>query len=147
MLRHGMLSPNSKLLPQLEQDSTRLSILSSSSYLSNASNISLKSIASTSSKHPKDARDTPQRRVRHRDGRLLKGGIGLTTGLGWSDRSVPLLFFSRLHSRIPPPRRGGVWFARGTHLSGLHSAVLASGDGWDQRKRRAGWMHEAYMFG
>ena len=25
-------------------------------------------------------------RVGHRDGRLLRGGIGLTTGLGWSDR-------------------------------------------------------------
>lgn len=33
----------------------------------------------------KDERDTPMRRVRHRDGRLLRGGIGLTTGLGWSD--------------------------------------------------------------
>ncbi|KAG9313735.1 hypothetical protein JVU11DRAFT_6089 [Chiua virens] len=88
MLRHGMLSPNSKLLPQLEADTTRLSImsdLSSSSRISNMSNVSLKSMASTSSKHPKDARDTFQRRVRHRDGRLLQGGIGLTTGLGWSD--------------------------------------------------------------
>ena len=36
----------------------------------------------------KDERDTPMRRVRHRDGRLLRGGIGLTTGLGWSDRWV-----------------------------------------------------------
>lgn len=26
--------------------------------------------------------------MRHRDGRLLRGGIGLTTGLGWSDRWV-----------------------------------------------------------
>lgn len=34
----------------------------------------------------KDERDTIRRRVRHRDGRLLRGGIGLTTGLGWSDR-------------------------------------------------------------
>jgi hypothetical protein len=34
----------------------------------------------------KDERDTTRRRVRHRDGRLLRGGIGLTTGLGWSDR-------------------------------------------------------------
>lgn len=33
----------------------------------------------------KDQRDTPQRRVRHRDGRQLKAGMGLTTGLGWSD--------------------------------------------------------------
>jgi hypothetical protein len=41
----------------------------------------------------KDDRDTPMRRVRHRDGRLLRGGIGLTTGLGWSDRWV-FMFFS-----------------------------------------------------
>ena len=34
----------------------------------------------------KDERDTLTRRVRHRDGKLLRGGIGLTTGLGWSDR-------------------------------------------------------------
>ena len=40
----------------------------------------------------KDERDTPMRRVRHRDGKLLRGGIGLTTGLGWSDRSVEYLF-------------------------------------------------------
>ena len=33
----------------------------------------------------KDERDTVKRRVRHRDGKLLRGGIGLTTGLGWSD--------------------------------------------------------------
>ena len=105
MLRHGMLSPNSKLLPQLERDPTRLSIMSSASYVSNASNVSLKSTTSTCSKHPKDARDTPQRRVRHRDGRLLKGGIGLTTGLGWSDRLVPS------HSLLV-----GVWFSGGTHV-------------------------------
>jgi len=40
----------------------------------------------------KDERDTPHRRVRHRDGKLLRGGIGLTTGLGWSDRWVSLVF-------------------------------------------------------
>lgn len=46
----------------------------------------------------KDDRDTLKRRTRHRDGRLLRGGVGLTTGLGWSDRCVnvsPLHFFSR----------------------------------------------------
>ena len=42
----------------------------------------------------KDDRNTPMRRVRHRDGRLLRGGIGLTTGLGWSDRYVLCLFIS-----------------------------------------------------
>ncbi|KAG6336399.1 hypothetical protein ID866_2693 [Astraeus odoratus] len=94
MLRHGMLSPNSKLLPRADDATVRMSIvsdvsqLSSVSYFSNASNVSLMSNASTSSKHLKDARDTPRRRTRHRDGKLLKGGIGLTTGLGWSDRWV-----------------------------------------------------------
>jgi hypothetical protein len=36
----------------------------------------------------KDERHTSMCRVRHRDGKLLRGGIGLTTGLGWSDRCV-----------------------------------------------------------
>ncbi|KAG6907195.1 hypothetical protein DXG01_010008 [Tephrocybe rancida] len=72
MMRHGLLSPRSKLVappPITGRDSVA-------------------SLASTTSKssHPlKDARDTAKRRVRHRDGRLLAGGIGLTTGLGWSD--------------------------------------------------------------
>ena len=34
----------------------------------------------------KDERDTPMQRVGHRDNQLLKGGFGLTTGLGVSDR-------------------------------------------------------------
>jgi hypothetical protein len=42
----------------------------------------------------KDTRDTPMRRTRHRDGKL-KGGVGLTTGLGWSDRSV--LYFNHYY--------------------------------------------------
>ena len=40
----------------------------------------------------KDERDTVTRRVRHRDGKLLRGGIGLTTGLGWSDRYFKICF-------------------------------------------------------
>lgn len=36
----------------------------------------------------KDERDTERRRRRHRDGKLLREGLGLTTGLGWSDRCV-----------------------------------------------------------
>ena len=36
----------------------------------------------------KDERDTLVRRRRHRDRKLLLGGLGLTTGLGWSDRLV-----------------------------------------------------------
>jgi hypothetical protein len=44
----------------------------------------------TKSGMAKDERDTPMRHVRHRDGKFLRGGIGLTTGyrLGWSDRCV-----------------------------------------------------------
>ena len=34
----------------------------------------------------KDERDTVIHRVRHRDGKLLSGSIGLTTGLGRSNR-------------------------------------------------------------
>ncbi|KIM64690.1 hypothetical protein SCLCIDRAFT_615029 [Scleroderma citrinum Foug A] len=116
MLRHGMLSPNSKLLPQPSfgvDPTSRMSIvsdvsqLSSASFLSNASNLSLSSNISTSSKHLKDARDTPKRRTRHRDGKLLKGGIGLTTGLGWSDsedEDAPSALTRRL-SRLVLTRR------------------------------------------
>lgn len=92
MLRHGLLSPHSKLLPAPPPDPSRLSIASQASLqsnlstFSNHSDASLVTNSSTGSKHPKDSRDTPSRRVRHRDGRLLRGGIGLTTGLGWSDR-------------------------------------------------------------
>ncbi|PFH53516.1 hypothetical protein AMATHDRAFT_54668 [Amanita thiersii Skay4041] len=78
MVRDGLLSPSSKVLPQtqrLSQDS-RSSIYSVAS--SGASII-------TKSGVMRDERDTPMRRHRHRDGRLLRGGVGLTTGLGWSD--------------------------------------------------------------
>ncbi|KAG1855631.1 hypothetical protein DFJ58DRAFT_745442 [Suillus subalutaceus] len=91
MLRHGLLSPHSKLLPSSPPAPNRLSIASNlsqaslKSNFSNQSDASLLTNSSTGSKHPKDSRDTPGRRVRHRDGRLLRGGIGLTTGLGWSD--------------------------------------------------------------
>lgn len=54
----------------------------------------------------KDERDTPTRRVRHRDGRLLAGGIGLTTGLGWSDRCV---FYSAIFSFVEWVLYVGVW--------------------------------------
>ena len=37
----------------------------------------------------RDPRDTERRRVRHRDQQLLRAGMGLTTGLGWSDRCAP----------------------------------------------------------
>ncbi|KAI6133736.1 hypothetical protein EV401DRAFT_1883333 [Pisolithus croceorrhizus] len=42
----------------------------------------------TSSKHLKDLRDTSRRRTRHRNEKLLKGGIGLPTGLGWTDSTL-----------------------------------------------------------
>ncbi|KAI0267329.1 hypothetical protein BC834DRAFT_968846 [Gloeopeniophorella convolvens] len=80
MLRDGMLSPHSKLLPQNTRAESPM-ILADGNRPG-----SILSVASTTKSGViKDERDTHQRRVRHRDGRLLKGGIGLTTGLGWSD--------------------------------------------------------------
>ncbi|KAG6840277.1 hypothetical protein C0991_007765 [Blastosporella zonata] len=81
MMRHGLLSPRSKLI-----NTGRDSVASIGAFpLHLFSPLSLHP-ASTTTTHPlKDTRDTVKRRVRHRDGRLLKGGIGLTTGLGWSD--------------------------------------------------------------
>ncbi|KAF9059728.1 hypothetical protein BDP27DRAFT_1340881 [Rhodocollybia butyracea] len=90
MLRHGLLSPNSKLLPA----SSSVDSLSSfadgggtadttrpGSIMSMVSNGSIQ----TKSGLYKDIRDTSSRRLRHKDGSLLRGGVGLTTGLGWSD--------------------------------------------------------------
>ncbi|KAF8148380.1 hypothetical protein B0H34DRAFT_802925 [Crassisporium funariophilum] len=88
MVRHGLLSPNSKLLPQ---ETSRSSTPHGSGFAPPdgrpGSIVSVMSAASAMTKSGvvKDERDTPNRRVRHRDGRLLRGGIGLTTGLGWSD--------------------------------------------------------------
>lgn len=56
---------------------------------------SAESVATTKSGIIKDSRNTVRRQVRHRDGKLLKGGIGLTTGLGWSDRFVHLITWKR----------------------------------------------------
>ncbi|KAH9169526.1 hypothetical protein EDB89DRAFT_1984553 [Lactarius sanguifluus] len=74
MLRDGMLSPHSKLLPQNTRGDSLL-----------VSTDSNRPGSTVSAGIFKDERDTIRRRVRHRDGRLLRGGIGLTTGLGWSD--------------------------------------------------------------
>ena len=43
----------------------------------------------------RDPRDTARRRVRHRDQTLLRAGMGLTTGLGWSDRWVHMCALGR----------------------------------------------------
>ncbi|KAJ6581395.1 hypothetical protein B0H19DRAFT_1251623 [Mycena capillaripes] len=75
MLHHGFLSPRSKLLPHPPAS------LAPSPAPSPASAV----FPNAERSLPRDTRDTPNRRVRHRDGKLLRGGIGLTTGLGWSD--------------------------------------------------------------
>ncbi|CDO76849.1 hypothetical protein BN946_scf185033.g46 [Trametes cinnabarina] len=81
MVKDGLLSPNSKLV-QSSRNSTPLPNNRPGSVFSVASTTG--SIMTKSGLF-KDERDTVKRRVRHRDGRLLAGGIGLTTGLGWSD--------------------------------------------------------------
>ncbi|KAH9990225.1 hypothetical protein BJV74DRAFT_444856 [Russula compacta] len=79
MLRDGLLSPHSKLLPQNIRSDSPVVATDGNRHGSVVSN------SVTKSSVFKDERDTTRRRVRHRDGRLLRGGIGLTTGLGWSD--------------------------------------------------------------
>jgi len=81
MLRDGLLSPHSKLLPQNIGSDPPSSPLVAMDGNRHGSVVSVK----TKSGVFKDERDTIRRRVRHRDGHLLRGGIGLTTGLGWSD--------------------------------------------------------------
>ncbi|KII91466.1 hypothetical protein PLICRDRAFT_508762 [Plicaturopsis crispa FD-325 SS-3] len=86
MLRHGLLSPNSKLLPGSSRATSPMT--PSSPDARPGSMLSVNSTVGsvmTKSGVFKDDRDTPRRRVRHRDGKLLKAGMGLTTGLGWSD--------------------------------------------------------------
>ncbi|GJJ14550.1 hypothetical protein Clacol_008815 [Clathrus columnatus] len=104
LLRAGVLSPNSKLLPRKVDSSDEevgrgIGKKSKGRASPNGSVISSMTTTTTSSKHPRDARDTVKRRMRHKDGRLLRGGIGLTTGLGWSDsedEDAPSEFTTRL---------------------------------------------------
>ncbi|KAH8102321.1 hypothetical protein BXZ70DRAFT_68515 [Cristinia sonorae] len=98
MLRDGLLSPHSKLLPQPDKAETpqqptfdRMSLASTSGSVMTKTGLF------------KDSRDTQRRRTRHRDGKLLRGGIGLTTGLGWSDsedEDAPSPLTRRLSSLI-----------------------------------------------
>ncbi|GJE96292.1 hypothetical protein PsYK624_124860 [Phanerochaete sordida] len=107
MLREGMLSPHSKLLGKSLRAPTpqdrHLSINSTTGSIMTKSGII------------KDERDTTKRRVRHRDGRLLREGLGLTTGLGWSDsedEDAPSLLTRRVSSMV---------LSRRTSANSLHS--------------------------
>ncbi|GBE83692.1 hypothetical protein SCP_0507480 [Sparassis crispa] len=128
MLRDGLLSPNSKLLPQSSRASSpvpggrpgsRFSVVSDASVM-------------TKSGLYKDQRDTVQRRIRHRDGRLLRGGIGLTTGLGWSDsedEDAPSPLTSQLlssaHSRKSLPKSFTIPSRPSSHLARSVSAPIS----------------------
>ncbi|KAF9463184.1 hypothetical protein BDZ94DRAFT_1321935 [Collybia nuda] len=110
MLRHGLLSPHSKLLPQSQEAGPR-----PDSVISLASNHS-----AMTNGLAKDTRDTPMRRTRHRDGRLLRGGIGLTTGLGWSDSE---------DEDAPSPltrRISSLNLSRNSSVSSMHSSYSHS---------------------
>ena len=97
MLRDGLISPRSKVITALDSSKRPGSAVSTSKLaiypISAQSKFSFDLLASLRTKTGlfKDDRDTFKRRRRHRDGKLLRGGIGLTTGLGWSDRYVHLL--------------------------------------------------------
>ncbi|EJD01979.1 uncharacterized protein FOMMEDRAFT_20762 [Fomitiporia mediterranea MF3/22] len=102
LLREGVLSPHSKLLTSTSMSSlsARSSFVDSGrdSVASYATHASLGSVMTKSGLF-KDERNTEGRRRRHRDGKLLREGLGLTTGLGWSDsedEDAPSPFTDRL---------------------------------------------------
>ncbi|KZW00446.1 hypothetical protein EXIGLDRAFT_761792 [Exidia glandulosa HHB12029] len=102
MVKAGVLSPFSKILVTPADDSPRGS-----------------SAGASSSKLPipKDGRDTERRRSRHRNGHLLRQGVGLTTGLGWSDsedEDAPSALTNRL-STLDLSRRPSMLSVRGEY--------------------------------
>ncbi|KAJ7672663.1 hypothetical protein B0H17DRAFT_1141196 [Mycena rosella] len=121
MLHHGFLSPRSKLLSA--EAGPSLTPSPSSAVFPNTDPLA------------RDSRDTPKRRVRHRDGKTLAGGIGLTTGLGWSDsededapsaltRRISLLNLSRSASHTGLSRASS--FSTRTSTYGRSSAESRS---------------------
>ncbi|EMD34941.1 hypothetical protein CERSUDRAFT_116464 [Gelatoporia subvermispora B] len=110
MFRDGLLSPRSKLLPSgnapngpypfLFNNDDQNDFDRARSALSIVSNATVGSVM-TKSGYWKDPRDTERRRIRHKDGHLLRAGMGLTTGLGWSDsedEDAPSMLTRRLIS-------------------------------------------------
>ncbi|KAL5498050.1 hypothetical protein ACEPAH_2981 [Sanghuangporus vaninii] len=104
LLREGVLSPHSKVLASLSSGSlsSRNSIAGTGrdSVASYATNASFGSVMTKTGLF-KDERNTERRRRRHRDGKLLREGLGLTTGLGWSDsedEDAPSPFTNRVTS-------------------------------------------------
>ncbi|TFK32522.1 hypothetical protein BDQ12DRAFT_692419 [Crucibulum laeve] len=143
MLKHGLLSANSKLLPQSRATTPMTVDGRPGSTLSIASNGGASIM--TKSGIMKDEKDTPMRRVRHRDDKTLRGGIELTTGLGWSDsedEDAPSPLTRRL-STLNLSRRSSASSMRSTPashtyhggsgrphpLSRSYSSGLLSGDG------------------
>ncbi|KAK1224045.1 hypothetical protein PQX77_013067 [Marasmius sp. AFHP31] len=83
-VRDGVLSRKSKLIPTTSNGTSGEVSPSSTQATRPESSTSFGSIDSKASLL-KDTRDTAVRRLRHKDRKLLGGGLGLTTGLGWSD--------------------------------------------------------------
>ncbi|KAH9896057.1 hypothetical protein C8Q73DRAFT_665068 [Cubamyces lactineus] len=103
MFRDGLLSPRSKLLPG---GAAPLFLYIDDNAEAGRAN-SVLSVASTAASTMtksgihRDPRDTQRRRNRHKDQSLLRAGMGLTTGLGWSDsedEDAPSLLTRRLIS-------------------------------------------------
>ncbi|KAF9262945.1 hypothetical protein L218DRAFT_372407 [Marasmius fiardii PR-910] len=127
LLRDGALSHKSKLLPSTSiasMDSVDSLVSLTSGQTRPGSTMSLRSTASNTSLL-KDVRDTPVRRLRHKDGKLLKGGLGLTTGLGWSDsedEDAPSPLTRRLSSLLVSQRTSLASFGRGRPSSNLYAS-------------------------
>ncbi|GLB40117.1 hypothetical protein LshimejAT787_0706270 [Lyophyllum shimeji] len=155
MVRQGMLSPRSKLI-------AAPLIGARDSVASLASTTTMNSTTTKGSGLLKDSRDTEKRRARHKDGRLLRGGIGLTTGLGWSDsedEDAPSALTRRLSalastpslSRMPSTASSARARSAVHPLSRSYSSgqLYDDGDGgdvdeWGARRPRAGQSEDTH---
>ena len=70
----------------------------------------------------KDERDTVQRRVRHRDGRLLRGGIGLVLGAGELVRGTMISAVDQATDLVARRERDAVRTRNNTGMSGTEVA-------------------------
>ena len=76
MLRAGLLSPRSTIITES---------LESTPVPARHGKLSAKG-ENLRAKGEKIWKAEARRKIRHRDGQNLRDGVGLTTGLGWSDR-------------------------------------------------------------
>ncbi|QRV84474.1 hypothetical protein RhiJN_12490 [Ceratobasidium sp. AG-Ba] len=131
MLRAGLLSPRSTIITELMETPQPTPSTSSLSARGEALRLKGEKVWKAESK----------RKIRHRDGQNLRDGVGLTTGLGWSDsededapsplrRRLSSVLLARAQSQSRPPsqlsRQMPVTLSRRSTYSNLDSTSVSS---------------------